>query len=99
MIAVTGAAGLIGGNLVRALLAQGRSVRVLVHHDRRALEGLDVERASADLTDPASLQKAMRGAEVVYHLASTISISTGNWEELERVNVQGHAECDRGLPA
>jgi len=39
MIVVTGASGLVGGNLVRALLAQGRSVRALVHHDRRALEG------------------------------------------------------------
>ena len=75
MIVVTGASGLVGGNLVRALLAQGRSVRALVHRDRRALAGLDVETMSADLTDSASLQQAFRGAEVVYHLASSISIS------------------------
>jgi dihydroflavonol-4-reductase len=89
MIVVTGASGLVGGNLVRALLAQGRSVRALVHRDRRALAGLDVETMSADLTDSASLQQAFRGAEVVYHLASSISISMGNWDELERVNVGG----------
>jgi dihydroflavonol-4-reductase len=89
MIVVTGASGLVGGNLVRALLAQGRSVRALVHRDRRALAGLDVETMSADLTDSASLQQAFRGAEVVYHLASSISISMGNWDELERVNVAG----------
>jgi dihydroflavonol-4-reductase len=89
MIVVTGASGLVGGNLVRALLAQGRSVRALVHRDRRALSGLDVETMSADLTDPSSLQQAFRGAEVVYHLASSISISMGNWDELERVNVAG----------
>jgi dihydroflavonol-4-reductase len=80
---------LVGGNLVRALLAQGRPVRALVHRDRRALAGLDVETMSADLTDSTSLQQALRGAEVVYHLASTISISMGNWDELERVNVAG----------
>ena len=74
MIVVTGASGLVGGNLVRALLSQGRPVRALVHHDRRALEGLDVETASADLNDLASLEQAFRGAQVVYHLASTISI-------------------------
>jgi len=89
MIVVTGASGLVGGNLVRALLAQGRLVRALVHRDRRALDGLNVETASADLTDPLSLQKAFRGADVVYHLASSISISMENWEELERVNVIG----------
>jgi uncharacterized protein YbjT (DUF2867 family) len=45
MIVVTGASGHVGGNLVRTLLAQGRSVRALVHRDRRALDGLDVETA------------------------------------------------------
>ena len=89
MIVITGASGLVGGNLVRALLAQGRPARALVHHDRRALQGLDVETVTANLTDRVSLEKALRGAEVVYHLASTISISTGNWDELERVNVLG----------
>jgi dihydroflavonol-4-reductase len=89
MIVVTGASGLVGGNLVRTLLAQGRSVRALVHNDRRALAGLDVETMSADLTDPFSLQHAFRDAEVVYHLAGSISISVGNWDELRRVNVEG----------
>ena len=89
MIVVTGASGLVGGNLVRALLSQGRPVRALVHHDRRALNGLDVETASADLNDLASLEQAFRGAQVVYHLASAISIRMDNWEELERVNVNG----------
>ncbi len=89
MIVVTGASGLVGGNLVRALLAQGRPVRALVHRDHRALDGLEVETIPADLTNPSSLQQAFRGAEIVYHLASSISISTENWEELERVNVSG----------
>ncbi len=89
MIVVTGASGLVGGNLVRAMLSQERPVRALVHHDRRALDGLDVETASADLNDPASLEQAFRGAQIVYHLASTISIRMDNWEELERVNVNG----------
>ncbi|NJC97346.1 MAG: NAD-dependent epimerase/dehydratase family protein, partial [Anaerolineae bacterium] len=89
MILITGASGLVGGNLVRALLAQGRPVRALVHHDRRALEGLDVETVSADLTDPASLGHAFRGVEVVYHLASSISINMDDWDELERINVTG----------
>ena len=89
MIVVTGASGLVGGSLMRALLSQGRPVRALVHHDRRALDGLDVETASADLNDPASLERGFRGAQVVYHLAGGISIRMDNWEELERLNVNG----------
>lgn len=89
MIAITGASGLVGGNLVRALLAQGQSVRALIHRDHRALDDLKVETVSADLTDPASLERAFDGAQVVYHLASSISIRMDNWDELQRVNVAG----------
>jgi len=89
LIVITGASGLVGGNLVRAILAQGRSVRALVHQDRRALAGLEVETASADLTDPASLERAFNGAQIVYHLASSISIRMDNWDALQRVNVDG----------
>jgi len=89
MIVVTGASGLVGGNLVRALLAEERPVRALVHHDRRALNGLEVETVHADLNDPVSLKQAFEGAQVVYHLAGSISIRMENWDELERVNVAG----------
>ena len=89
MIVITGASGLVGGNLVRAMLAGGRSVRALVHQDRRALAGLDVETVRADLMDAASLELAFKGAGVVYHLASSISIRMDNWDALQRVNVDG----------
>ena len=89
MIVITGASGLVGGNLVRELIAQGRPVRALIHCDRRALQGLDVETVLADLTDLSSLQKAFSGAEIVYHLASSISIRMDNWHEMQRVNVVG----------
>ena len=89
MIAVTGASGLLGGNLVRALLAEGCPVRALVHRDERALSGLDLEIARADLADLPSLERAFDGAQVVHHLASLISLRTDNWEEVQRVNVLG----------
>ncbi|MEJ2756885.1 MAG: NAD-dependent epimerase/dehydratase family protein, partial [Anaerolineales bacterium] len=89
MIIITGASGMVGGNLVRALLAQGRPVRALVHHDHRALDNLDVETITADLTDPTSLRQAFAGAETVYHLAGSISIRMDNWEEAKQVNVEG----------
>jgi dihydroflavonol-4-reductase len=89
MIVVTGAAGHVGANLVRALAAEGRPVRAFVHLDQRALEGLDIEVVQGDICVPDSLFKAFEGAEVVYHLAAHISISTDPWSRLEAVNITG----------
>jgi dihydroflavonol-4-reductase len=89
MIAVTGASGLLGGNLIRELLTHGQRVRALIHQDRRAVSGLDVEVVSADLNDSDSLERAFGGVEVVYHLASLISLRMDSWEDVYRVNVLG----------
>jgi dihydroflavonol-4-reductase len=88
-VVVTGAAGHVGANLVRALLAQGRPTRALVHVDRKSVEGLDVEVIEGDIRDPDSLVDAFDGAEVVYHLAAHISLSREEWLLLESVNVIG----------
>lgn len=88
-IVVTGAAGHLGGNLVRALLGRERPVRALVHRDRRALEGLGVETVRGDVRDPASLRRAFEGAEVVYHAAAAISLLSSEWPLLEAINVTG----------
>lgn len=89
VVVVTGATGHVGANLVRELLARGRRVRALVHHDRRALEGLDVEAVGADVEDLDSLSHAFEGAELVYHAAGYISISSDEWPRLETVNILG----------
>jgi dihydroflavonol-4-reductase len=89
MIVVTGASGHSGVNLVRALLAQGRSIRALVHLDRSSVEGLDVEAIQGNICDLESLVKAFKNTEVVYHLAAYISISSDEWPLLEAVNVIG----------
>ncbi len=77
---VTGAAGHLGNLLVRELLAQGRRVRALVLRGEplRSLSGLDVELVEGNVLDVDSLQQAMRGVEVVYHLAGVISITRGD---------------------
>ena len=89
-VAMTGATGHIGGNLARALLDQGRKVRALVHGpSSRALDGIAVERVSGDLLDPASLDRAFAGADVVYHLAARISVLRGDDAAVFRTNVDG----------
>jgi dihydroflavonol-4-reductase len=89
VVAVTGATGHIGANLVRALLKEGRTVRALVHKNHRGIDGLDVEIVEADVTEPHSLNKAFAGVDVVYHLAAVISLSMSDWPTVEAVNVIG----------
>ena len=89
MVVITGVSGLVGANLSRALLAQGRQVRGLIHHEKRPVEGLDIELAQADVCDPGSLRSALAGADVVYHLAARITLEMDNWPELEAINVLG----------
>ena len=89
LVAVTGAAGHLGANLVRALIDEGREVRCLVRTDLRAIEGLGVERAVGDLEDVDSLRRAFAGAQTVFHLAANISIAGGMGGLVERANVGG----------
>ena len=87
--AVTGASGHLGGNLVRELLAQGRSVRALARKDTRALEGLDVKVVRGNILDLDSLRELVRGADTVFHLAAKISIVGGEDAIVKKINIQG----------
>lgn len=88
-VAVTGASGHVGANLVRALVARGDEVRVLLRADDRAVRELAVERVAGDVLEPESLAPLVAGAEVVFHAAAQVSISGDRDGELERVNVLG----------
>lgn len=86
---ITGANGHIGANLVRRLLSENHSCRALIHKNSKALEGLDVERCSADIMNPESLVKAFQDADVVYHLAGIISLASGRSDKTYKINVEG----------
>ena len=88
---VTGGTGFVGANLVRELLAGGRTVRVLARKggDRRALEGCAVEIAEGDLLETESLHAAVRGARQVYHVAADYRLWARDPRELYRANVDG----------
>ncbi len=88
---VTGGTGFVGAAVTRALLARGEAVRCLARPggDRRNLAGLDVEVADGDLTDPASLERAARGADALYHVAADYRLWIPDPAAMERVNVDG----------
>jgi len=69
---VTGATGFTGGHLARTLRARGDEVRALVRDPSRAvdLEASGVELQAGDLKDAAAIAAAVRGVEVVYHVAA-----------------------------
>src|SRR5438876_1748411 len=88
---VTGATGHLGANLVRNLLSEGRTVRVLLRQSSTgaAVEGLAVERRFGDLRDAAAVARAVRGCERVYHCAARISTSSARPRETYACNVLG----------
>jgi hydroxymethylglutaryl-CoA reductase/dihydroflavonol-4-reductase len=91
---VTGAAGHVGANLVRHLLAAGDDVRVLVHpgHNNRGVDGLPVERVEADLLDADAVARAVKGCVRVYHTAAKVSVMSPTepqMRELWKINVLG----------
>ena len=77
---VTGATGHLGANLVRRLLADGEPVRVLVRagQDHSSLDGLEVERVTADLCDGDSVDAAVQGCSHIYHCAAFVSTIEGD---------------------
>ena len=86
---VTGATGHVGYALVKELEARGENFRILIRKDSKIFDGINCERVFGDVTDPASLEKAFEGADVVYHLAGVIEINKGNEDMTWKVNVDG----------
>jgi acetylornithine/succinyldiaminopimelate/putrescine aminotransferase/nucleoside-diphosphate-sugar epimerase len=87
---LTGASGFIGGHLAARLVREGYQVRCLVRptSDTAKLAGLGVELVYGDLTDPATLPRAVEGCRYVIHAGAMVS----DWalpQEIQAVNVAG----------
>jgi len=88
---VTGATGFVGAAVARALLRSGWEVRALVRpsSDRRNIEALALEPVIGDLTDAASLERALQGCQALFHVAAEYSLWTREPQRLYRNNVEG----------
>ncbi len=88
---VTGATGFVGSHVAAALAGQGADLRLLVraNGDLRNLQGLKADRVVGDLRDPASIEKAMAGCEVVFHVAADYRLWVRDPDQMYRANVDG----------
>src|SRR5258706_5105118 len=90
-VSITGASGLLGGNLAALLVADGHRVVAtrragtkVAHLDDLAIEWRDADLASAD-----ALARAFAGADVVFHCAAAVSTRRDVTPELHDSNVTG----------
>ena len=95
-ILVTGGAGFIGSNLVRFLLEKGQTVRVLDNFDTGKRENLTeiadhIDLVEDDICDADAVTRAVKGIDIVYHLAALGSVprSIADPETTHAVNVNG----------
>lgn len=89
MILVVGASGLLGGMITQGLLAQGKRVRILQRSNPgyQALIDAGAEAVPGDLKDRASLDRAMKGVEIVITTAN--AAQRGGSDTFQSVDQQG----------
>ena len=96
---VTGAGGFIGSHLAERLVQLGARTRAFVHYNSIGTWGwldhsplkAEIEIIAGDISDRDSVQRAMQGVKVVFHLAALIGIPYSYHAPLSyvRTNVEG----------
>jgi dihydroflavonol-4-reductase len=88
---VTGAAGFLGSHVARQLVARGEKVRVLLRpsSQNRAIADLPLEYVTGDLRDVASLDRAIKDMQRVFHVAADYRLWAKNSKDIYDSNVGG----------
>lgn len=90
MILITGGTGFIGNVLIRQLSDLGYPIKLLIRPSKESPNiptGISVDVAITSLSDTKGLRAAMKGVDVVFHLASAESL--GRKAQLTSVDIQG----------
>jgi UDP-glucose 4-epimerase len=81
---LTGATGLVGSHAAAALVGAGHAVRALIRDEERlrnalaeVAPALPVEAVHGDMTDPASVVRAVEGCDAVVHAAAVVGVAHG----------------------
>jgi dihydroflavonol-4-reductase len=98
---VTGATGKVGHSVARALLERGDDVRVLVRNPGRAAAVLPpgVEAVRGDVTEPATVERAAAGCELVFNAMGLPEQWFADADIFDRVNARGTATVVRAAAA
>ncbi len=87
-VLVTGGGGFVGQAVVRRLRDRGHLVRSFSRARYPELETLGAEQICGDLADPAAVDRAVAGCELVFHIAAKAGV-WGAYEAYHRPNVLG----------
>lgn len=90
-ILVTGAAGLVGNELVKQLLDNGEKVKAIYHSAPLSFSHRNLEIFQCDILDVASLEEAILGITHVYHSAAIVSYDPKDKDNLLKINIEGTA--------
>jgi dihydroflavonol-4-reductase len=76
-VCVTGATGFVGAHVARVLAERGDEVRVIYRNPDRldALRGVEFRRAKADVLDYRAMRRALKGADLLFHVAGFVGSS------------------------
>jgi farnesol dehydrogenase len=88
---VTGATGFIGSNLVKKLLTDGNKVHILSRSQdaEKLFDKKDITIFNGDLLDTKMIDKAMKGCDIVFHMAAYANIWSKDKTLAFKTNVQG----------
>ncbi len=90
-ILVTGAAGLVGGELLKQLLEEGYDVTAIYHSAHLSITHHNLTTEQCDILDTMRLSEIMQGITNVYHCAALVSFEKKEKYRLLKLNIEGTA--------
>jgi farnesol dehydrogenase len=89
-IFITGATGYIGNNLAKKLADEGNIIHALCRNENTpVLSHANIKIFKGDITDKASIEKAIQDCEQVYHLAAYARVWAKDMSIFYKLNVDG----------